>query len=904
MMKTRKAVSHRWRELSITTKFSLTFALLLALIVLVAITSYVALTVVHRQTDTAILTSTEIQRLVLEMEASLEEARRQERDFFRRYPSIGFSKARQMYAQQASKQISEVVALSAELQQLISVSDVSAALRKSDINLNLYLSEASRYATTFGEAVGLVAQLAAPETGLQAQLAQNLASLYVILRATDDPGLRALFHEMQSFEKEYAITRQRPLMQSAFNVAISLNKGIELTPTLEENQKTQALAYLDKYLAIAQEILRLDVAIRSKFNEFDLQAEAVDPISEELIALAGAEVERARDRIDRTSRSATVILVATAVLGLVLAAITANVLNNSITRNVIKLTRAAAKFRSDWETSEILKTPEVGLIQLNRADELGQLAGSFNAMAARINALVGSLEQKVAERTAELTRTNEQLQQEIVERKQAEEELQESEKRFRSLFEDSPISLWEEDFSEVKTYIDSLRDLGIKNVRTYFEDHPEDVARCVTMVKFVDANKAALELYKSKNQDEFKRDLEDVFTEESYDVFKKELIAFVEGKKEFESETVNRTLTGEKIHIVLKLSVAPGYEESMAKVLISIIDITERKQAEEKIQWLAKFPGENPNPVLRVYKDGTIMYTNDASAGLLEFWGCQVNQQLPELWRTLMEKVLEATVSETAEVIYADRTLALTFAPVVGSEFVNVYGLDITERKQAEESIKALNQSLEEMVYIASHDLQTPLVSMQGYASELLEDYKDRLDDNGVYCLTRLRANAQRMHALVLSLLDISRLNTKKYPYESFDPRKLVDNAIHDLSLAIERAEAQIEVEEMPPIYGDRQRIAGVFRNLLSNAIVYGGKHITVGFKDEVYYVKDDGIGIPENQLEKIFTPGERLKFADAEGVGMGLTFCQKVINQHGGKIWAESEGTNKGTTFYFTLKA
>ena len=170
-----KTIPRRWRELSITTKFTSAFGLLLALIVLVAITSYVALIIVRRRTEAAILTSTEIQRLVLAMDGGLQEARRLERDFFLRYPTVGFSEARQTYARQAEEQISQVVTLSAELQQLISESDVSRALHESDVNLNLYLSASSRYAATFEEAVELVAQLAAAETGLQARLAQESA---------------------------------------------------------------------------------------------------------------------------------------------------------------------------------------------------------------------------------------------------------------------------------------------------------------------------------------------------------------------------------------------------------------------------------------------------------------------------------------------------------------------------------------------------------------------------------------------------------------------------------------------------------------------------------------------------------------------------------------------------------
>jgi len=411
-MNGRKAISQLWRERGITVKFTAAFGALLALIVLIAIGSIVALTFVRRETETAIVTSTEIQRLVLEMDGGLQEARGLEKDFFWRYPTLGYSVAYQTYAQPADEQITQVRALSAELQQLVSESDVSDAWRESDVNLNLYLSAASRHAATVEEAAELVARLAADETGLQAQLAHSSSLLQDTLQMADDPGLMILYHEMQSFEKEYLITRRRPLMQSAFNTAVPLREAIELAPTLEADQKTQSLTYLDNYLAIAKEILELDVAIGSKFNEFDLQAEAVDPISEELIALADQEVERARAQIDQTGQSVRGILVATALVGLALAGMIARVLNNSITRNVVKLTKVAGELQAG--------NLEVRA-RIDSADELGQLADSFNTMATRLSSLVGSLEQKVAERTAELTTANERLQSEITERKRAEE---------------------------------------------------------------------------------------------------------------------------------------------------------------------------------------------------------------------------------------------------------------------------------------------------------------------------------------------------------------------------------------------------------------------------------------------------------------------------------------------------
>lgn len=207
---------------------------------------------------------------------------------------------------------------------------------------------------------------------------------------------------------------------------------------------------------------------------------------------------------------------------------------------------------------------------------------------------------------------------------------------------------------------------------------------------------------------------------------------------------------------------------------------------------------------------------------------------------------------------------------------------------------------LEEIVYIISHDLQVPLISMEGYTSELEEKYKELLDEDGIYCLERLKANTRRMYLLVLSLLDLSRLNTRKYPHESFETTAMVKEIVRDLSTGNDGV--NIKVEEMPRMRGDKQRLAGVFRQLISNALMYGGKNITIGCRDGTWFVKDDGIGIPPNQLENIFKGGSRLKRVEVEGVGMGLTFCKYVIHQHGGQIWAESEGENKGAVFYFKV--
>jgi|GEM_PF-3592330 len=169
--------------------------------------------------------------------------------------------------------------------------------------------------------------------------------------------------------------------------------------------------------------------------------------------------------------------------------------------------------------------------------------------------------------------------------KEVERTLHEREQQYRILFERSPISLWEEDASELKLYLDNLRRKKIKDFRKYFEKHPEALVECANLVKVVHVNKATLKLYGAKSVKDFGDNLHKVFTKESYDVFKEEIIALAQGKKTFEGEAVNQTVRGDKlIRVFLKLTVVPGYEDSLARVIIAIIDITEQKRIEEALR--------------------------------------------------------------------------------------------------------------------------------------------------------------------------------------------------------------------------------------------------------------------------------------------------------------------------------
>jgi PAS domain S-box-containing protein len=168
----------------------------------------------------------------------------------------------------------------------------------------------------------------------------------------------------------------------------------------------------------------------------------------------------------------------------------------------------------------------------------------------------------------------------ITERKWAEEALRASEQRYHSLFEDTPLALWEEDYSQVMAHLEYLNASGITDLRAYFENHPEAAANCAGLVKVLDVNKAAVALVGAGDKEELLAGLPQGFTATSLQAFQEQLVTLAEGGREFESEATYRKLTGEDQVVLLRLTVAPGYEHSLGRVLVSMLDVTERRRAE------------------------------------------------------------------------------------------------------------------------------------------------------------------------------------------------------------------------------------------------------------------------------------------------------------------------------------
>ncbi|MDM8551694.1 response regulator, partial [Desulfobacterales bacterium HSG2] len=182
-----------------------------------------------------------------------------------------------------------------------------------------------------------------------------------------------------------------------------------------------------------------------------------------------------------------------------------------------------------------------------------------------------------------IKKANEKLNNEIAERKKMEEDLRKSEERFRNLFENSPVSLWEEDFSEVKSYLRSLEDDVGDSFEQYLADHPEVPARCAELVRIIDINQASLKLHGAETKEELLEGLATTFTPDSYQAFMKELVAIREGRHQVETDALVRTLDGIPRYVSVRWQVSPGYEETLSRVLVSLADISERKKSEDRL---------------------------------------------------------------------------------------------------------------------------------------------------------------------------------------------------------------------------------------------------------------------------------------------------------------------------------
>ena len=230
--------------------------------------------------------------------------------------------------------------------------------------------------------------------------------------------------------------------------------------------------------------------------------------------------------------------------------------------------------------------------------------------------------------------------------------------------------------------------------------------------------------------------------------------------------------------------------------------------------------------------------------------------------------------------------------------------------RQSEE-LERSNRELEQFAYVASHDLQEPLRMVSSYVALLGRRYGGQLDDRADKYIHFAVDGANRMQRLIHDLLAYSRVGTRGAELVPTDTVPVVQETLSNLEVAIDESKAKVVYDDLPWVMGDPSQLRQLFQNIIGNALKFRSEarpRVDVGAKFEgdqwTFSIRDNGVGFDQRYAERIFGVFKRLhRNAEIPGTGIGLAICQRIIDRHGGRIWAESE-LGEGSCFYFTLPA
>lgn len=568
---------------------------------------------------------------------------------------------------------------------------------------------------------------------------------------------------------------------------------------------------------------------------------------------------------------------------------------------------------------------------------------------------------------AELRQTNEELRSEVEMRKRTENALRKSEERYYRLFEESPVALCELDASKVKSHIESLQERGVKDFDEFFQENPKEMLRCINTLKIRNINRSALNLFGVESKNELMENLSALFVKEYLSNLIGVFCATARSNRMFEVEWSARKLSGEMLKLIMQSSVAPGFEDTWASVMVSFMDLTLQKKIDKALQDERNFISavlDNAGAIILVMnQEGRILRCNKACKNITGYTSKELagrfirdflitSQEDDAAIQTsghggrghfpLSEGNCWVTRDGRHKVISWSNTI-LKNESEPGRQ-VSI-GIDITEKRKAEEEARLHRRQLYQadkmatlgiLVSGVAHEINNPnnFITMNGIIlHEIWESVTPILEkhyeENGDFQLSRtsyskmrehipklfygINDGAERIKTIVNNLKDYAREGSSDMG-ENVEINNAIKAVVTLLANQIKKSTNFFTVtycDNPPNVKGNFQRIEQVLINLVQNACqalpdMKKGIEITA-FHDEI-----NGRVVVRIKDEGIGIPKEHIDHIfdpffttkrDTRGTGLGLSISAGIVKEHDGKLEFISK-EGKGTTASLILQA